>query len=495
MFAGPGPSYTTRGNILESGVWPHDKLVLAGPDEQMAEVVQPANPVEPSAEGEDEERYKRFLHNYLSINGGGLVETQGDCPTRQNGTYVYFEKIKVLKSEIMTAVLLSSVLCEIQGNGWMPYLMIELGQQLSVVTTAGIGFMQFIGDIDRVEGNVVYLSGVMWLPGDSHCCPSREGTLRYDASSGVHEYDLHPREQAEALPLNEGGGRETLGEVRGWTITYDGFGAGACYASAEYASDTTLTFGKAGPNASWSIQLVNPKWSSIVVGSQYDTSYVFDGRNTWAGADTGIKNGIRTEGVREEFITALARSSTLEVWLKDKRVDGFDLTGTRASYDELARCYKDRVETADPFAADSVDDPFTEEARPTNTQPYNGSGLVPIDFSSRSSPVSFDCGTWAELSPDNVLAYSDSIFLDQATEGTFYFSTGETFPVAGRSKGDNGSWTGKLQGMLFSIQRQTAWTEVQGSDGGLMSSAATLEVKSAENASGDMYKVTLYYGC
>ena len=151
---------------------------------------------------------------------------------------------------------------------------------------------------------------------------------------------------------------ERIGEVGGWIIAYDRSGDGACLAVGEYRGGTTFEIGKKGPDGIWLTRVTNPKWASVKAGDQYDIKYVFNGRRSWSGGDTGMENGFMSERVKEAFIEDFARSLTLQIRYRDKKIDQFNLSGTRAATEAVKDCYASQIEKTDPFASSKQKDPF-----------------------------------------------------------------------------------------------------------------------------------------
>ncbi|WP_425416497.1 hypothetical protein [Oricola indica] len=163
--------------------------------------------------------------------------------------------------------------------------------------------------------------------------------------------------QASAQP-SAGPNLQLIESTRAWEFFYDSSDDGACFATASYKSGTRFFIGKFGTTGDWSIMMTNDKWASIKPDQTYDMKYVFDGRRTWTGEDVGIENGLKSVGLRDDFIEDYARSSRLEVFFGDTKIDDFSLKGTRAATNAVKQCFDTRMKKVDPFATAENDDPF-----------------------------------------------------------------------------------------------------------------------------------------
>lgn len=180
---------------------------------------------------------------------------------------------------------------------------------------------------------------------------------------------------------------DDLGMVKVWTILHDKSGDQGCYAAATYRGGTVFTFGKKGPNGNWMTQVTNEKWSSIKKGETYKIEFIFDRRNKWSGEQTGIKDGFKSEGVKEAFFSDLGRLSRLRIKYEGREVDRLSLRGTSAALKAVKSCYQQRVEKADPFASD---DPFASGANPSSDTSNDTDGSsTPVSLPS-SAPFQFD---------------------------------------------------------------------------------------------------------
>lgn len=96
--------------------------------------------------------------------------------------------------KISNAILISTRMCG-GGNKHGQYFVISGKRKVELITDAEIDDMSFLGQITGVRGGVVYFKGVRWMPGDPHCCPSKEGTLEYNIRTKKHKFtlkDYHP---------------------------------------------------------------------------------------------------------------------------------------------------------------------------------------------------------------------------------------------------------------------------------------------------------------
>lgn len=132
--------------------------------------------------------------------------------------------------------------------------------------------------------------------------------------------------------------------VRGWTIGANAVRQG-CFASATFQSGTSIELGFDMPKDSSFLVFANESWDKIKTGSEYKLELVFDDRKRWNGRAVGIRigklYGLALEGVKSEFVVDFARYETVQVNYNGKRLDGFNLAGTRAAVQASISCSQD----------------------------------------------------------------------------------------------------------------------------------------------------------
>jgi hypothetical protein len=150
---------------------------------------------------------------------------------------------------------------------------------------------------------------------------------------------------------------ETVREVRGWHIGYSsalGYEEAyqGCTATGKYQSGSVITLAKDN-EGSWWFAVSNERWNSIEGGKQYDVTFRI-GRTNWQGETFGaisdIGKSLVSRGVSDEFVGDFARSASLEVIYRGRRIDSFSLYGTRAAKEAVDACYRERFVKDDPFA-------------------------------------------------------------------------------------------------------------------------------------------------
>lgn len=132
-------------------------------------------------------------------------------------------------------------------------------------------------------------------------------------------------------------------ETRGWTIAANK-ARNACFGFAAYRSKTVIEVGFDDRRDSAFMLFANEGWKNIEVGATYDIRLVFDGSKSWTGKAEGVRAGtlpgLALEGVKFAFLDDFARYSSVQVYHNRRRLDGFDLTGTRAAVDAAIDCTK-----------------------------------------------------------------------------------------------------------------------------------------------------------
>ena len=151
-------------------------------------------------------------------------------------------------------------------------------------------------------------------------------------------------------------------EVRGWTIAANAQRQG-CFAFATFKSDTSIELGFDTKHDNAFMVFANEGWDKINVGTSYDLKLIFDGSKSWNGKAVGVKigklYGLALENVKSEFVVDFARNSTIQVNYNGKRLDGFNLAGTRAAIQSAISCSEDVQKGRVAF-----DDDKSEEAPP-----------------------------------------------------------------------------------------------------------------------------------
>lgn len=124
--------------------------------------------------------------------GGGLVARQSACPQSADDASEYITRVELAPVGEWDAALIDTAMCG-GGNRHGQYLVITRHGKSHLVTDAEIGDMSFLGQINHIDGNKLFLSGNRWLPDDPHCCPSRRAVLEYDVETGKHSLKLTSR--------------------------------------------------------------------------------------------------------------------------------------------------------------------------------------------------------------------------------------------------------------------------------------------------------------
>lgn len=159
-------------------------------------------------------------------------------------------------------------------------------------------------------------------------------------------------------------------EVRGWTIAANKARNG-CLAFAAYQSGTAIEVGFDTRKDSSFMLFANEDWGGIEVGSDYEIKLVFDGRKSWSGHATGVRtgklHGLALEGIKSDFVVDFARYSSVQVNFRGKRLDGFNLSGTRAAVEASIECSKDVQAGRVSFAEKTAPEP-TPSAKTENTE-------------------------------------------------------------------------------------------------------------------------------
>lgn len=158
-----------------------------------------------------------------------------------------------------------------------------------------------------------------------------------------------------------------VGSAGGWGIFYDSDGSGGCYAGATYTGGDDFAIGLAGPDREWYFAFQNPNWSSIVPGQSYQLKYLFNGRRSWKGPSTGLRNGLRSASLKESFILDIANSRSMAIYYAGNKLGAYSLRGTRVAVRAVIQCYERNVRKHDPFAKQ---DPFAGQGGSGGADPF-----------------------------------------------------------------------------------------------------------------------------
>lgn len=141
-----------------------------------------------------------------------------------------------------------------------------------------------------------------------------------------------------AAPANASEMRE-VGKVDGWSIFHDPAGQGACYAKGTFGKETALTFGVVASNEGWIAVVSNPAFGQLETGAETEIRYVFGTKYVWSEKAIGTPDGLRSEGIGEEFVDDFARASAMKLVIDGKIIDSFKLTGNRDAVAAINQCY------------------------------------------------------------------------------------------------------------------------------------------------------------
>lgn len=177
--------------------------------------------------------------------------------------------------------------------------------------------------------------------------------------------------------------------VRGWTIAANQSRNG-CLAFATFKSETSIEIGFDGNKDRAFLLFANQAWDHLREGTTYDVKLVFDGHKRWNGSARAVGIGklhaLVFEGIKADFVLDFANYTTIQVDMNGRRLDGFNLAGTRAAVKSLVDCSQDmragRVSFADaappppppPPPAKSEPRPETPPAEPAKKGPSVSTG-------------------------------------------------------------------------------------------------------------------------
>jgi len=165
--------------------------------------------------------------------------------------------------------------------------------------------------------------------------------------------------------------------VRGWRIAANETRKG-CLAFASYQSGTVIEVGFDRRRDSAFMLYANRDWTFIEQGARYDITLTFDGRKRWNGTVVGVRAGefpgLALETIKTQFILDFANYSSVRVDLRGRRLDGFDLSGTRAAVVAVLSCTQDVRDGRVVFDPPPAETQRTPAAAATTTTPEKKKG-------------------------------------------------------------------------------------------------------------------------
>ncbi len=174
--------------------------------------------------------------------------------------------------------------------------------------------------------------------------------------------------------------------VRGWTIAANANRHG-CFASATFQSETSIELGLDMRRDSAFMVFANSAWDKIRVGETYELQLTYDGHKKWHGKSIGIRigklYGLALEGVKTDFVVDFARYQTVQINYNGRRLDGFNLAGTRAAVQAVISCTQD-VQAGRISVTDDEEERSTpsapprdqaKEEKPAEAPPKKGASL------------------------------------------------------------------------------------------------------------------------
>jgi S1-C subfamily serine protease len=169
--------------------------------------------------------------------------------------------------------------------------------------------------------------------------------------------------------------------VRGWRIAANQTRRG-CLAVASYQSGTVIEVGFDQRTDSAFMLYANRDWTFLQAGARYDIALTFDGRKRWKGTALGVRAGtlpgLALEKIKSEFVLDFANYSSVRLEFRGRRLDGFNLTGTRAAVTATLSCTQDLrdgrivIEEAEPQREESPEPqraPAVAATRPEPAKP------------------------------------------------------------------------------------------------------------------------------
>lgn len=158
--------------------------------------------------------------------------------------------------------------------------------------------------------------------------------------------------------------------VRGWSIAANATRKG-CFFAATFQSGTTIELGFDMRQDNAFMLFANETWDKVQEGTTYKLKLIFDDRKSWNGTAVGVRvgklYGLALEGIKSEFVVDFARYSTIQVDYNGKRLDGFNLAGTRAAAQAAISCTQDVQ--AGRIAVSSDDEEETPRRPPATPAP------------------------------------------------------------------------------------------------------------------------------
>jgi hypothetical protein len=155
-------------------------------------------------------------------------------------------------------------------------------------------------------------------------------------------------------------------KVGAWDIRIDTSLGNGCFIFATYPSNDVLRVGidnsKATPTAYMDVG--NPNWHSLVVGTPYKISFSFDNDDPfeWQGVAKSIGGDDKLlyfSFDNGKFMDALATHATLHVFYRGQLLSAMNLPGSQAALQTLVEC-QSRFPTAGSGTAVPAPDPFRQ---------------------------------------------------------------------------------------------------------------------------------------
>jgi S1-C subfamily serine protease len=116
--------------------------------------------------------------------------------------------------------------------------------------------------------------------------------------------------------------------------------------------------------------MANPKWRFLEKKADYELVVHAYGQGTWRGRFFGIEAsegmGLASVGIASKFVLALADARGAQLYLRGRRLTGLSLTGSRAAFESVVDCHRERKQPAERSAS-------RERKRETN---QSGTGII-----------------------------------------------------------------------------------------------------------------------